>query len=118
LELEDVVQIRAQKLVTLVEKKFSMGQAVDLHHGFRAVSVDIITDYGFNKSYDLLDEPDLGLNVFAMVQGISPTMWIFQQWPWLQKIALSIPKPIASMMNEPLAQVIKLQEVLHLILVV
>jgi hypothetical protein len=118
LELEDVVQVRAQKLAALVEKKFSMGQAIDLHHGFRAVSVDVITDYGFSNSYNLLDEPDLGLNFFAMVQGIGPTMWVFQQWPWLQKIALSIPKPIASMMSEPLAQVIKLQEVLYPILVV
>jgi len=76
LELEGVVQSKAEKLCTLLDKKFSLGLPVDLHHGFRAISVDVITDYGFNKCYDLLDEPDLGLNFFAMVQGIGPAMWI------------------------------------------
>ena len=81
LELEDVVQSKAEKLCSLLDKKFSVGLPLGLHHGFRAISVDVITDYGFNKCYDLLDKSDLGLNSFAMVQGIGPAMWIFQLIP-------------------------------------
>jgi hypothetical protein len=113
LELEDVVQSKAEKLCALLDKKFSVGLPVDLHHGFRAISVDVITDYGFNNCYDLLDEPDLGLNFFAMVQGIGPAMWIFQLMPDLQKVSKMIPVPVLKRMSKPLAQVLNLQEVLR-----
>ena len=111
LELEDVVQSKVEKLCELVAKKFSNGESVDLHHGLRAVSVDVFTDYAFGNCYNLLDRPDLGLDFFAMVQGIGPMMWIFFQWPALQKILLSIPPPIAMRMSLPLKQVLSLQAV-------
>jgi cytochrome P450 len=111
LELEDVVQSKAEKLCALLDKKFSVGLPIDLHHGFRAISVDVITDYGFNKCYDLLDKPDLGLNFFAMVRGIGPAMWIFQLIPGLQNVSKMIPPPVLKIMSKPLAQVLNLQEV-------
>ena len=111
LTLENIVQAKAAKLSELVAKKFSLGESVDLHHGFRAISVDVITDYAFNQCYNLLDLPDLGLEFFAMVQGIGPMMWVFQQWPLLQRIALAIPPHIAKQMSPPMKQVLNLQEV-------
>jgi cytochrome P450 len=91
LELEDSIQSKTEKLWDLVAKKFSLNQPVDLHHGFGAVSVDIITDYAFNQCYDLLDRPDFGMEFFFMIQELGPMMWIIQQWPALQSIALSLP---------------------------
>ena len=44
----------------MAARNFNQGEEMDLHHGFRAVSVDVITDYALNKSYNLLDSPDLG----------------------------------------------------------
>jgi hypothetical protein len=72
LELEDSVQSKAEKLCSLVAEKFYHNQPVDLHHGFRAVSIDIITDYAFNQYYDLLDRPDFGIEFFFMIQGLWP----------------------------------------------
>lgn len=68
LELEDSVQKKAEKLCALLPEKFSIGETVDPHHGFRALSVDIITDYAFNRCYDLLDSPDLGKHFFHMTE--------------------------------------------------
>ncbi|KAH8787243.1 cytochrome P450 monooxygenase-like protein [Hyaloscypha finlandica] len=109
LELEDVVQSKAQKLCDLVTQKLSVGQTVDLHHAFRAVSIDVITEYGFNKCYDLLDKPDLGRHFFLMVRGIGPSLWVYQQWPQLQ-IANNLPPSILKKMSPELAQVLTLQE--------
>lgn len=111
LELEDIVQTRAEKLTALAKKAFSSGQALNLHYAFRSISVDVITDYAFGQCYDLLDRPDLGESFFDMVQGIGPTMWIFMQWPGLQQIALSLPPSIASFMSPPVGQVIQLTAV-------
>lgn len=126
LELEDVVQDKAKKLVRMMENGIKENKPVDLHHGFRCVSIDVITvtgarssievvaltfeqEYSFGESYDLLDAQDLGSYLFRMIRGIGPAMWIFQQFPAFQALALMIPPKIAMKMNEPLGQVIALQ---------
>jgi hypothetical protein len=110
LELENVVQSKAEKLCALVSTKFSSGQVADLHHAFRAVSVDVITEYGFGKCYNLLDSPDLGAYFFKLTRGLGPSLWIFQQWPELL-VSNRLPPWILEKMNDSLAQVVNLQQV-------
>lgn len=83
---------------------------LDIHHGCRAVSIDVITEYMFNKCYDLLDAPDLGTNFFELVRGIGPALWVFQQWPELS-IMNRLPPWMLKKMSPPLAQILNLQEV-------
>lgn len=111
LKLEGIVQTRVQKLLHLMKAKFSRKEAIDIHHAFRAISVDVITDYAFGESYDLLDKDDIGREFFAMVAGIGPGMWAFQQWPLLQKFALSLPPAFSKALSKPLKHIINLQEV-------
>lgn len=111
LELEDVVQSNTQKLLNLVAQKFSQNKPMDLHHGYRAVSVDIITDYAFNQCYNLLDSPDIGEKYFVMWENLGPSMWIFQQWPIMLSVANSMPQSIAAAMSGPLKHVFQIQAV-------
>lgn len=74
MSLEYIVQERAQNLSNLVAAKFAKNEAVDLHHTFRAISVDVITEYAFGSCYNLMDKEDLGAEFFAMVSGIGPNM--------------------------------------------
>lgn len=84
---------------------------MELHHGFRAVSVNIITDYTFNHSYNLLDMPDLGKEFFVMVQQLGPTIWVFMQWPMLERFAMSLPLSVAPALSPPLKQLFGILEV-------
>ena len=111
INLQSIVQARAEKLSAIMSAKFARNEAVDLHHAFRAISVDVITEYAFSQSYDLLDRDDFGREFFAMVAGIGPAMWVFQQWPILQQLALSLPPAVAKRLSKPLKQVLNLQEV-------
>ena len=111
LDLEDIVQEKVEKLSTLVSRALDSHRAVDMHHGLRAISIDIITDYAFGKSYDLLDQPDLGLRFFTLVHKIGPAAWVFRQWPWLKPLAMMVPKPIMKISNEPIGQVRDMQTV-------
>ena len=111
LELEDIVQEKVEKLSTLVSRALDSRRAVDMHHGLRAVSIDVITDYAFGKSYDLLDRPDLGLQFFTLVHKIGPAAWVFRQWPWLKPFAMMVPKPIMKFSSEPIGQVRDMQTV-------
>jgi cytochrome P450 len=111
LELEGIVHTKAEKLCALVADKFKKNEEVDIHHGFRAVSVDIISDYAFGECYDLLDRPDLGMEFFFMVQGLGPMMWTFMQWPGLQKFMMSLPPAVSKATSPPMKQLLGLQEV-------
>lgn len=113
LELEDVVQAKAQKLYSRLTDALSAGTALDLHHGFRAVSVDVITDYAFDNCYNLLDLADFGVDFFAMVRGLGPAFWFFQQWPFTQTIAYKIPLWLAKILSKPLGSFLQMQAVLH-----
>ncbi|KAG0652243.1 Cytochrome P450 monooxygenase [Hyphodiscus hymeniophilus] len=110
LQLEHIVQDKAEKVSALTAKAFASGKAMNLHYAFRAVSVDVITEYAFAGCYDLLDRPDLGQHFFEMIQGLGPTMWVFQQWPALQKFALGLPPVIAKALSAPIGQVLEMTE--------
>lgn len=110
LELQSIVQQKADKLCALIMKNSKAGEMLDIHHGCRAVSIDVITEYMFNKCYDLLDAPDLGTHFFELVRGIGPALWVFQQWPELS-IMNNLPTWMLKKMSPPLAQILNLQEV-------
>lgn len=111
LNLEDVVQDKARRLVGITERGIARGEPVDLHHAFRAVSVDVITEYAFDKSYSLLESPDLGEHFFAMIRGVGPAMWVFQSFQAFQALALKIPPWLAPYLSKPLGHVTALQMV-------
>lgn len=114
LNLEYLVQARAEKLTEIMHSKFSRNEAVDLHHAFRSISVDVISDYAFGESYELLARDDLGREFFDLVCGIGPPWWVFQQWPAVQTFALSLPPAVAKAMSKPLKQVLTLLEVVQI----
>ncbi|KAG4433709.1 hypothetical protein IFR05_010818 [Cadophora sp. M221] len=110
MNLEYIVQERAQNLSNLVAAKFAKNEAVDLHHTFRSISVDVITEYAFGSCYNLMEKEDLGAKFFAMVSGIGPCMWVFQQWPLLAKIVIALPPDLVKHINGPLKQMMNLRE--------
>jgi hypothetical protein len=64
---------------------------VDLHTAFRAVSVDVASEFAFGGCYDFLDKDDTGAYFFEMARGIGPALYVFQQFPSLQALALKTP---------------------------
>ena len=110
LDLESVVQDKARKVCKRMQEGIEKGVPVDLHHAFRSVSIDVISDFAFNKSFDFLEKDDLGAYFFRMVRGVGPAMWTFQQFPSLQAAALKMPPWLAPYLSEPLANVMNMQQ--------
>ena len=109
LELETIVQSKAAKVCRRMQEGIDAGRAVDLHHAFRSVSVDVISDFAFDRCYDFLDQPDLGATFFEMARGIGPAMWVFQQFPSFQAMALKTPPWMAPYLSKPLGYVTGMQ---------
>jgi hypothetical protein len=66
----------------------------------------------------MMNKPDLGEQFFIMVQELGPTMWVFMQWPMLEKFAMSLPESEACTLGPPLKQLFKILKVLALDLLV
>ncbi|MCJ1357751.1 MAG: hypothetical protein MMC33_007747 [Icmadophila ericetorum] len=103
LDLEDVVQSKVGLLLQRIDEDLKQGKPVDLHHGFRAISVDVVTDYAFGKCYDLLKSPDLGSWFCSMIRDLAPRIWILQQFPFVLPLSKSIPPALAKRMSANLA---------------
>ncbi|KAK5118214.1 hypothetical protein LTR85_008194 [Meristemomyces frigidus] len=109
LELEGIVQQKARKVCARMQAGVDKNEPVDLHHAFRAVSVDVISDFAFGECYNFLDKDDIGANFFAMARGIGPALWAFQQFPSLQSLALKTPPWMAPYLSTPLGYVTGMQ---------
>lgn len=64
LELEGIVQDKANKVCQRMQEGIDQDKPVDLHHAFRSVSVDVISDFAFDRCYNFLDEDDMGATFF------------------------------------------------------
>lgn len=109
LDLEGVVQSKVYKLCRKLSEALRAENPMDLHHGFRAVSVDVITDYAFDNCYNLLDSPSLGAEFFDMLRGMVPAFWIFQQFPFMQKLSTMLPPWLLMRMSPEMASLVQLQ---------
>jgi hypothetical protein len=109
--LEEVVQSNVTKLESRIQSALSKQGHIDLHHGFRAISVDVITDYAFNKPYEFLDEADFGVGFFNMIRDFGPGFWFFQQFPAVQPIAFGLPFWFVKIIGGPLKRMMMLQNV-------
>jgi len=109
LELEEIVQEKADKVCQHMLQGIDKDEPVDLHHAFRAVSVDVISDFAFGRCYNFLDEDDIGARFFEMARGIGPALWAFQQFPSLQAMALKTPPWMAPYLSKPLGYITGMQ---------
>ena len=82
---------------------------VHLHHAFRTVSVDVISEIAFGSCYDFLDKDDTGADFFEMARGIGPALYAFQQFASLQRLAHRIPPWLAPLLSHPLGYVTSMQ---------
>ncbi|KAI9865656.1 MAG: hypothetical protein M1813_002114 [Trichoglossum hirsutum] len=110
LSLEDIVQSKVQKLCDKAARMLNANQPVNLHNGFRAVSIDVLTDYAFDNCYNLLDQPGFGEEFFAMIRGLFGTFWFFLQWPILQKVSMNTPMWLAKILSKPVGMFLQMQE--------
>ena len=111
LELEHVVQSKAQALRARVEEALAAGQPADLFHAYRAVSIDVISGYAFDNSWDLLKKADFGADFFTAAGELGPTRWFFGAFPFLEPMSRKVPFWVAKHLSWALAQLMQVQKV-------
>ena len=118
LSLEGIVQQKADKVICRLQAALDSTGGFDLHDPFRAVSIDVITDYAFDNSYEFLDQEKFGREFFDIVRGFGPATLFFQAVPGLRQLALSVPLWLGRLVNEHLESMMAHRQVrsLHMLL--
>ncbi|KAG7088781.1 hypothetical protein E1B28_012747 [Marasmius oreades] len=79
LQLEGLVQAKVNKLI----KRLSSSQKpTNIHYGYRAATLDIITSYVFPQEMNALDSTDFNHPFLTAVEGIFQTVWILSYLPF------------------------------------
>ena len=113
LDQEKIVQEKAAKLLARIEADSKRGEATDISVGFRAISVDTITEYAFGaeRCWNSLDREDLGVWYNDLARTIVPMMYVFKIVPWLQAPMQAMPYWLAKILNPIVTGMMDMMEV-------
>lgn len=102
LQLEGIVQEKTAKLLGRMEDLLAEKKPVDLHHGYRALAVDVITDYSFDDDYKQLDSPTFAADFYEMTGELIARGWVLQAFPFLLPLSNMITLGMAKKLNRAL----------------
>ena len=113
LDQEDVVQEKVAKLSARIEADSARGVPTDISVGFRAVSVDVITEYAFGaqRCWNSLDREDLGVWYNNLARTVVPMMYVFKIIPALQTPMQATPYWLAKILNPIVTGMMDMMEV-------
>lgn len=86
LEQEQVARSKVAKFCARLERDSDRGEGTDISRGFRAISLDVITEYalGADSCYNSLDAGDFGTWYNKLIRSVAPMVYLFKIFPPLQ----------------------------------
>lgn len=106
LDLEDMVHRKVESLCRVLENCMEHGVPFNLHDGYRALAIDIATEYAFDDCWNHLEAPDFGRWFSNMVKNSGRTFWIFQQFPLLRHVMVALPQWLARRASPTIADML------------
>jgi cytochrome P450 len=104
--LEGRIQHKVDYLCDKIKALSDQGRFIPLQKAFYCTTVDIISEYCFGKSFNLLDAPDFISSHIDNVCSLSVGMWPGYHMPWMRPIALALPKFLAAKIAGPFMQLV------------
>uniref|UniRef100_A0A0W0FVS8 Cytochrome p450 n=1 Tax=Moniliophthora roreri TaxID=221103 RepID=A0A0W0FVS8_MONRR len=98
LRLEHVIQERVDRLISQLLKNHKASPA-NMHHAFRSVSLDIITQYTLRTSPDATSFPSFHHPAITGVDEAILSTWLFKHFTALKQVAASLPSWLAALMG-------------------
>ncbi len=109
-QLEPVVQLMVDKLVTRLEKSQGSGAILNLIDVFSALTGDVIGQYAFAKPLGLLDSPDFAPQWHKAIIDISENGHMLKHLTWMEPLLRSMPLWLVRVMNPQIMPMIELQK--------
>ena len=95
------MQAKASKLCQRIERDSTRGLLTNVQIGFRALSIDVITEYAFgaDNCYNSLEAEDFGVWYNELVRAVAPMIYLFKLVPALQAPMQGMPFWLARRIN-------------------
>lgn len=113
LNQEAIVQAKVAQLIARIDHDSQRGVPTMLWAGFRAISVDVITEFAFGpeRCWNFLTRDDFGVWYNHLARSVVPMMYVFRVVPWLQKPMQAMPIWLAKLLNPIVAGMLEMVEV-------
>ncbi|KAL8831387.1 MAG: hypothetical protein Q9170_005322 [Blastenia crenularia] len=94
-EIQDLIKEKIGKLCEILERHRESGEPINMSRAYRAMTMDIITEYVMTSSFDFLDSEDFGGRWYTMIRNGSASQILMTQNPWIMPIMTSLPYKLA-----------------------
>ena len=90
-QLQGVITNKIEKLCGILSQHQASGNPANMHNLYRAMTVEIITEYAFAESWNTLDKLDEGVQWFDMIRGSSEAAAFVRQFGWVMNLMKKLP---------------------------
>ncbi|KAK1754045.1 cytochrome P450 [Echria macrotheca] len=113
LQQEGMVRSKVLRLLNRIQQDSQRGLTTELWAGFRAISVDVITEYAFgaDRCWDFLGREDFGVWYNHLARAVVPTMYLFRVVPWLRRPMQAMPVWLARRLNPMVVGMLEFMDV-------
>lgn len=98
-------------LCNKLQAHLSNDGVVRINMAILSLTTDTIGQYGFDKSFGLLEDDDKAMNWYQTNKALAKMIPTVRQFPWSMPLALRLPVSVVRMVNVDLARVLELRHV-------
>lgn len=111
--LEPTIQTVVEKLSSRLEEFRGTGKPVEMRATYSALTIDVITAYAFNESWNHLDSPDFKRDWFDGVQLMMGAGNFMKQFPWLFNAVRVLPQSFVVWLSPTFENIFMYENVSH-----
>ncbi|KAI4213325.1 MAG: hypothetical protein LQ351_004066 [Letrouitia transgressa] len=107
---EPSVREKVAELCDAMKRQADNDNVLNLNTAFTALALDVISLYGFGKSYGLLQKPEFAPNWRQMLHNTLESFPLMRHVPWLPAMLKKLPHSIRNLVSKDLALCLELEE--------
>lgn len=112
-QLEPTIQSVVEKLSSRLKGFTGTEKPVEMRAAYSALTIDIITTYSFNESWDHLDSPDFKKDWFDGVHVMMGAGNFMKQFPWLFNVVRVLPQSFVVWLSPTFENIFMYENVGH-----
>lgn len=87
------------KLCGRIDAERKLGRPISMRRVYLCLTTNIITLYGLNHSWNLLDTPDFSPAWLEMIQSSQATLHLLRHFPFILSFFLALPDTVLRFIN-------------------
>ena len=93
--MQDLIKEKISKLCEILKAHQNAETPINMSRAYRAMTMDIITEYVMTSSFDYLDRKDFGGRWYTMIRNGSASQVLMNQFRWIMPIMVALPYKLA-----------------------